>query len=543
MPIPPKKQHEQKMNRAKHFMDGNAPRIRITFKFTWNLVEAIKALSNSRFHRDEGKFWTCACTKKNIEALSFLGFALDSALKEMMESGTTEKLPTISIPKLKRKMFPFQKIGTAFVEKTNGNCLIGDEMGLGKTIEALAWLHIHPEKRPALIVCPAHLKLNWGQEIKMWGIKNASVTVLSGKKPKAAQLKSAITIINYDILAAWQTILTAHKFEVMIADECHYFRTTKAKRTKAIKAIVKTITHKILLSGTPAENRPSELYNAFQMISPNLFPSFWKYAHRYCGARHNGFGWDFTGASNTEELNGIITNTIMIRRLKSEVMKELPEKTYSFLPLEIDNRQEYDEVFAHFEEEAESDSETTVMLQAIEALKQTAVEGKLKTAISWIENFLDSGEKLVVFCHHKFVVERLMTEFTTRAVKIDGSVSAENRNIAVNRFQDDPSIRLFVGNMQAAGTGITLTSASNVAFLEYPWSPQILNQCEDRCHRIGQKNAVQIHYLLAVNTIEEKIAKLLDSKRKVLDAILDGKETNQKSLLSELIKGCKEEEK
>ena len=539
----PKEQHTRKANRAKHFMDGNAPRIRIMFQFTWDLVEAVKALSNSRFHRDEGKFWTCACTKKNIETLSFLGFTLDDTLKEMMETGTTEKLPTITIPKLKIKMFAFQKTGTAFIEKTNGNCLLGDEMGLGKTIEALAWLHMHPEKRPALIVCPAHLKLNWGQEIRMWGIKNADLTILSGKKPKVSQLKKSIIIINYDILSAWKKTLADHKFEVMIADECHYFRTTKAQRTKAIKAVAKAIPHRILLSGTPAENRPSELYNAFQMISPNLFPSFWKYAHRYCGARHNGFGWDFTGASNTAELNGIITNTIMIRRLKSEVMKELPEKMYSFLPLEIDNRQEYDEVFNHFEEEAKSDSKTAVMLQAVEALKQTAVEGKLKTAISWIENFLDSGEKLVVFCHHKFVVEALMTAFETRVIKIDGSVSAENRNEAVKRFQDDTTIRLFVGNMQAAGTGITLTAASNVAFLELPWTPGMLSQCEDRCHRIGQKNAVQIHYLLAVNTIEEKIAKLLDSKRKVLDAVLDGKETDQKSLLAALMQHYKEEGK
>jgi len=539
----PKEQHTRKANRAKHFMDGNAPRIRIMFQFTWDLVEAVKALSNSRFHRDEGKFWTCACTKKNIETLSFLGFTLDDTLKEMMESGAVVKLPSIAIKGLKRKMFAFQKTGTAFIEKTNGNCLLGDSMGLGKTIEALAWLHIHPEKRPVLIICPSHLKLNWGQEIRMWGIKNADMNILSGKKTNASQLNCPITIINYDILSAWKKTLADHKFEVMIADECHYFRTTKAQRTKAIKAVAKAIPHRILLSGTPAENRPSELYNAFQMISPNLFPSFWKYAHRYCGARHNGFGWDFTGASNTAELNGIITNTIMIRRLKSEVMKELPEKMYSFLPLEIDNRQEYDEVFNHFEEEAKSDSKTAVMLQAVEALKQTAVEGKLKTAISWIENFLDSGEKLVVFCHHKFVVEALMTAFETRVIKIDGSVSAENRNEAVKRFQDDTTIRLFVGNMQAAGTGITLTAASNVAFLELPWTPGMLSQCEDRCHRIGQKNAVQIHYLLAVNTIEEKIAKLLDSKRKVLDAVLDGKETDQKSLLAALMQHYKEEGK
>ena len=527
------------VNRAKHIMEGNVPRIRITFKFTWDLVEAVKALSGSRFHRDEGKFWTTACTKENIEALSFFGFTLDETLSQMKETGNMLIIPKISITGLKKQMFPFQKKGTAFIEKGNGCALLGDEMGLGKTIQALAWLHVHPEKRPALIVCPSHLKLNWLQEIKMWGIKNSKTTILSGMKPKANQLKDPITIINYDILSVWETTLSEKHFAVLIADECHYFRTTKAKRTKAIKKIAKPIQHRILLSGTPAESRPSELYNAFQMISSNLFPSFWKYAHRYCGARHNGFGWDFTGATHTDELNQILTNTIMIRRLKADVFKELPDKIRTFLPLEMDNRTEYEEVQAHFENEIADGSNNATMLQAVEALKQSAVRGKMKSAISWITNFLESGNKLVVFTHHKITITELMEAFPGISVKIDGSVSAEGRQVAINRFQDDPSIHLFVGQMQAAGTGITLTASSNVAFLELPWLPGVVSQCEDRCHRIGQKDTVNIYYLLAINTIEEDIAKLLDKKRKILDAILDGKETEQQSLLTELIKQFK----
>jgi len=373
----------------------------------------------------------------------------------------------------------------------------------------------------------------------MWGIKNSKTTILSGMKPKANQLKDPITIINYDILSVWETTLSEKHFAVLIADECHYFRTTKAKRTKAIKKIAKPIQHRILLSGTPAESRPSELYNAFQMISSNLFPSFWKYAHRYCGARHNGFGWDFTGATHTDELNQILTNTIMIRRLKADVFKELPDKIRTFLPLEMDNRTEYEEVQAHFENEIADGSNNATMLQAVEALKQSAVRGKMKSAISWITNFLESGNKLVVFAHHKITITELMEAFPGISVKIDGSVSAEGRQVAINRFQDDPSIHLFVGQMQAAGTGITLTASSNVAFLELPWLPGVVSQCEDRCHRIGQKDTVNIYYLLAINTIEEDIAKLLDKKRKILDAILDGKETEQQSLLTELIKQFK----
>ena len=175
-------------------------------------------------------------------------------------------------------------------------------------------------------------------------------------------------------------------------------------------------------------------------------------------------------------------------------------------------------------------------LAEIEGLKQLAVQGKMKQAIDWIQNFLDSDGKLVVFAVHKFVIDALMTHFGTQlAVKIDGSTPMADRQRAVDVFQHNPECRLFIGNIQAAGIGITLTTASNVVFLELPWQPGALVQAEDRCHRIGQKDSVNIYYLLATDTIEEKIAQLLDRKRKILDAVLDGKETDQESLLSELM--------
>jgi len=168
-------------------------------------------------------------------------------------------------------------------------------------------------------------------------------------------------------------------------------------------------------------------------------------------------------------------------------------------------------------------------------LKQLAVKGKMKNVNEWINDFLETDEKLVVFCTHKFVIEALMEEFKEIAVKVDGSVSLLNRQKAVDGFQTNDKIRLFVGN-EAAEEGLTLTAASNLVHLELPWSPKTIDQRNDRCHRMTQKNSVMIYYLLAANTIEEKIAKLLDSKRKVVDAILDGIETEQASLLSELMK-------
>ena len=273
------------------------------------------------------------------------------------------------------------------------------------------------------------------------------------------------------------------------------------------------------------------------------------YARRYCNAYHNGFGWDFSGSANKEELHQKLTETIMIRRKKADVLPDLPSKLYSYIPMEICNTTEYKRAEADFiaflaetkgKKAAEKASQAEHLVR-IEALKQLAVQGKIKQAVQWIRDFLDNnGNKLVVFGVHKTVVDALMKEFKEEAVKVDGSVSATKRDEAVAAFQEDPNVKLFVGNIQAAGTGLTLTAASAVAFLELPWTPGESAQAEDRCHRIGQKDTVNVYYLLADNTIEMEIAQLLDEKKAVLNAVLDGKEVEETQLLTELIKKYKE---
>ena len=328
-----------------------------------------------------------------------------------------------------------------------------------------------------------------------------------------------------------------------LVHNCHYVKSNSAKRTKAVKKLGKNIPHVIALSGTPIVNRPIEIFNAVKLIDNTVLPDFWDYTKRYCGAKHNGFGWDFSGATNTEELHHKLTNTLMMRRKKVDVLPELPEKVRSFIPMELDNPNEYRKaendfisfVKAQKGAEAAERASNAHALAKIEGLKQLAVRGKLNQAVKWIQNFLDVDGKLVVFTTHTFTIDALMDEFSAVAVRVDGSVTGQARQNAVDKFQTDPLTRLFVGNVKAAGVGITLTAASNVAFLELPWSPADVTQAEDRCHRIGQKDSVTIHYLLANNTIEEKIAKLIDSKRKVLDAVLDGKKTEGTSLLSELM--------
>ena len=521
----------------------NTKIIKIEFDFDYNLLYKVREIPGRRYHSEE-KCWSAPLHIKNVEMLLNIGFTLDEKLQAFHNQYQEEEIKIIDgvdIPNLKGKLFDFQSKGVAFIEHNKGRALIADEMGLGKTVQALAWLHLHPELRPAIVVCPASVKLNWKKEAMIW-LDKPKVQILSGTNP--TKIWGNIIIINYDILPDWQVKLKSLIPKVMITDECHYFKSKQAKRTKAVKALAKGIPHFIALSGTPIVNRPIEAYTAIKIISPNLFPDEWMYAKRYCNAKHNGWGWDFGGSSNAEELHKTLSNTIMIRRLKSEVLKDLPEKIRSHIPMELTNRKDYDwaeENFIQFVREtkgieAARKASNAEAFASIEGLKQLAVKGKLKQAIEWISDFIEVQDKLIVFATHKFVIDELMNTFGKIAVKIDGSVVQNERQNAVDSFQNKPEIKLFIGNIKAAGIGITLTASSNVVFLELPWTPGDLVQAEDRCHRIGQKNSVTIHYLLAADTIEEKIADLIDNKRKVLDAVLDGKETDQESLLSELMK-------
>ena len=511
----------------------------IRFKFDQELLQLVKSLPGRRFH-PEKKCWTATITADSINKLKDAGFVIDAELEKLLHQAE-EIEKGIEVPGLKKQLFPFQKVGVAFIEKRNGRALIADEMGLGKTIQASAWLQLHPEKRPAIILCPASLKLNWAKELRETLSTKDNVQILQGTKPYP--ITGSIIIINYDILNSWVEALQAINPQVLIMDESHYVKNSSAIRTKATKKLAKGIPHVIALTGTPIVNRPVEGFNIFQILDRNLFPNFWTYVHQYCGARHNGFGWDFSGATNKEELNQILTSTIMIRRRKADVLKDLPEKLYSFVPMELANETEYraaEEEFIQYirftkGKEAAEKAKKAEHLVKIEALKQLAVKGKLKQAINWIRDFIEDGSKLVIFAVHKEVIDQLMNEFKDVAVKIDGSTPAPERHKAVEAFQSDPNIKLFIGNIQAAGVGLTLTASSAVAFLELPWTPGELQQAEDRCHRIGQKNAVNIYYLLAENSVEYKLAKLLDRKKEVLSAVIDGKPVEEKSLITELI--------
>lgn len=437
------------------------------------------------------------------------------------------------------KLYPFQVAGVEFLNAVDGKGMIADEMGLGKTVQALEYLYVHPEQRPALVVCPASLKINWEREAKKWLPETDSIQVINGKTITSG---SSVYIINYDIIKKHEEALKALNFQVGILDESHYIKNYKAQRTVKIQELFAKIPHRILLTGTPILNRPSELYTQISIIQPGMFYSFFKFAERYCNMRKTRFGIDTSGASNIQELNERI-KMFTARRLKSQVLQELPDKIRTTLELEIDNKTEYikaEHNVIEYLREKKGDSAALAasnaeMLVEIESLKQLSAKGKLAAVFEWIEDFLESGEKLVLFATHTETINAIKSKFPEISVSLTGSDNQESRQNSIDQFQNNPNIKIFIGNLQAAGVGITLTAASNVAFIEMGWTPSSMQQAEDRCHRIGQKNAVNIYYLLGKSTIDIKIADLLTSKATNIDAIMDGEQAPELNIMANLI--------
>lgn len=436
------------------------------------------------------------------------------------------------VPGLKGKPRPFQLQGISFLEWRQGRAMLADEPGLGKTLQALGWLWLHKaDALPALVVCPASLKWNWKDEVKKWTPIKSTKT-LSGRKSQPLKGNFALCVINYDVLWNWRKELRRFGFKTLVLDESHYIKNRGAQRTKGAVYVARKIPHAILMTGTPMLNRPADLFTSLRLLRPTWFASFWSFAQRYCNLRLTSHGWDSTGASNKKELHNLLQHRILIRRTKQEVLKELPAKTKTTVPFELTNQVEYRRAEDHFIQylrdmgagkgqlKAAKKAEFLVQLAALTRL---TVEGKIERCVEWVENFLESGQKLVLFATHTAPLQLFENKFKKRCVKIDGSTSGDLRQTAVRRFQSDSSVHLFLGNVQAAGVGITLTASSNVAFLELPWTPALLDQAEDRVHRIGQREAVNVWYLLAKDSVDERQLVVLEKKRKVIDAVMSGK--------------------
>lgn len=513
--------------------------IQITFQYNAELVQKMRSLDN-RVWNPNFRRWECSPLKQNIEKLAKWGFNLSEEIQNLTLPKKEKIYREIEIPGFKKTLMKFQRQGVAFLVEKNGNGLIADEMGLGKTIQALAYLQAFPKIRPILIICPKSAIGTWEKEIEQCMSDKKQTHILNGKTIKEMSLVD-IYIINYDILFAWIDALLDMPFELIIFDEIHRIKSRKTQRTIASQSIGKKTEKIIGLTGTPITNRPFEIYNAISLINPRLFPNFFQFARRYCNAKQTRWGWDFSGASNTRELHELLTSTCMIRRLKKEVLQDLPEKTRTIIPIKIDNMEEYKFAERSFSEWLlETKNKVCASAEAltkIEYLKQIAIKGKLNEIFDWIEDVIEQGEKLVIMAHHKEIIQKICSWLEKKSigyVKLVGGSSNIERKESENKFQTDTDIKIFIGS-SAAEESITLTAASMMAIIELPWTPGSLDQREDRIHRIGQTKGCNYYYFIAEKTIEVAILRLIDSKRKIINSVLDGQNVDEKSILSELL--------
>jgi hypothetical protein len=410
---------------------------------------------------------------------------------------------------------------------------IADEQGLGKTVQALATLEADGAF-PAVVVCPASLKLTWEREAEKW-LPHRTRSVVSGRS--AVPPRADLTIVNYEIVADHRSALLRARPRALVLDESHYCKNPRAKRTKAVRQLADALPDdglKLALSGTPVTNGPAEIVPQLRILG--------RLEEFGSGARLER---RFKGNGGEERLHWHLRRSCFVRRLKKDVLPQLPAKRRVVVPVALTNETEYrlaeDDVIAWLRTQpmdlGELDAKIARTLRAerlaqLNALKQLAAHGKLAAATAWIHDFLESGEPLIVFAHHTAVQRAVLERFPDAGHLMAGDSGAQ-RAETVERFQAGEGPGLLVCSTLVAGHGITLTRASNVAFLELGWTPAQHDQAEDRCHRIGQHDAVTAWYLLAANTIDETIAELLEGKRSVVEAVTDGRRASGESLVEQ----------
>jgi len=432
---------------------------------------------------------------------------------------------------------PYQRGGIAFARGKEG-VLIADEMGLGKTIQAIGILNDEPV-RTVLVICPASIKDNWAREMDKWLNYYLPIHVVEkAKHPLPA--KMGVLIVNYDIVAKMRPALDRYEWDALICDESHWMKTPTAKRTQAVlgRGGVGGIAAKrrIFLTGTPAESRPAELFTVCNALDPVGFPSWMDYAFKYCGAYVGKYGLEARGATHVGELQARLRQGFMVRRKKADVLKDLPDKirVRVTLPCDAKLRATVDAELAGYQREratiealkaqgadpADVQKATNAANAKMAELRKATSAGKMPMALEFIKNAA-AQEKVVVFAKHHAVLDVLIKEFGERAVVITGKTPTHLRQHLVDKFQSDDGVDVFIGQINAAGVGLTLTASSHVIFVEYDWRPGVIQQAEDRCHRIGQKDSVTCSYLVIEKSLDDVMLSSINRKKDTLHDTLD----------------------
>lgn len=507
------------------------------FKFNLN---AVRSLSEKSYNSSK-KYWEVPLTKR-VEVLKLKSYCKAEMIKldESPESiGEIPPLPDLKIDlPIKATLRPYQKQGIAQAMKLK-RCIIGDEQGLGKTLQSISSV-VGLNGFPCLVIAPSSTKVNWQREWEKFSHKKAIILDNKNKNSWDQFYHMGIGdvfITNYESLKKFfvdymppkgklrnsRDIRMSHRvdlFKSVIVDESHRCKDSKTQQTKFVLRICRGKENVFLLTGTPVVNKPIDLFPQLAIMNQHHnFGGHQGFVKRYC----EGGG----GASNLKELNFKLNRYCFFRREKKIVAKDLPDKSRQTVLCDITTRKEYDQAFGDFSRYLKDQGFTNKeilrklrgeIMVKMQQLKRISALGKLETVKSFVESIVESGEKIILFCVHKVIVDALLGFFPD-AVTVTGRDNMEKKQESVDSFQTNPDVKIIICNIKAAGVGITLTASSRVGFVEYPWTYADCVQCEDRAHRIGQKNAVDITYFLGQNTLDQKVYDIIQSKRGTANAI------------------------
>ena len=531
------------------------------FDFDYSTKDFVKN-NGFRFDPDKKTWWT-----QKIEIAQKLApYATDAVIRDWEDIGKASKASTrasrathsdFEVPCPDGLAYlPYQLAGIEFIANRTAT-LLADEMGLGKTIQIIGAYNWLTENDPkfdgsALIVCPASLKLNWERELRKWLTVERKIHIINGSAKPSAD--ADIYIINYDILSKHKRFLDSKRWGLVAVDEAHYLKSPKANRTKQIFGFsTRTVKSKqyspiraykkVLMTGTPITNRPVELWPLLNYLDDKywgLKVSKSHYEKHFCNAHNNGFGWDNKGSANREELSQRLRESVMIRRLKSEVLTDLPDKQRQVIELQAtksDQRlidKEYAKLKAVIEQarinDTDIDFEQSVkgLTGSSVAFTEMAHERKLiglQKVDRVIEHVYQVAKEhpVVVFAWHVEVIDKIVDTLRLNSistVRVTGDTPQDQRQVGVDAFQNGDA-RVFVGNIQSAGVGLTLTASSHVVFAENNWTPSSISQSEDRCHRIGQRDSVLVQHLVIEGSLDAQIAKTVCAKQELIRDTLD----------------------
>uniref|UniRef100_I3JR71 SWI/SNF-related matrix-associated actin-dependent regulator of chromatin subfamily A-like protein 1 n=1 Tax=Oreochromis niloticus TaxID=8128 RepID=I3JR71_ORENI len=429
-------------------------------------------------------------------------------------------------PSLTRSLMPFQREGVNFAVSKQGRLLLADDMGLGKTIQAICIAAYYRKEWPLLVVTPSSVRFTWAEAFRRWlpSLTPDSINVVV--KAKDSLRSGLINIISYDLLSRMDKQQPGNPFNVLIMVSLLFKHVNSALCDLSCPSFHPQVAKRvILLSGTPAMSRPAELYTQILAVRPTLFPRFHEFGIRYCDARQMTWGWDYTGSSNLGELKLLLEECLMLRRLKSEVLSQLPAKQRKVVTVTIDgiNTRTKAALSAAAKQLAKGHRNKMEEKEALLVFYNHTAEAKLQAIMEYITDMLECGrEKFLVFAHHKLVLDHITTELEKKNVdfiRIDGSTPSAERQQLCERFQYSAKTCVAVLSITAANMGLTLHSADLVIFAELFWNPGVLIQAEDRVHRIGQTSSVNIHYLVAKGTADDHLWPMIQEKMNVLEQV------------------------